>query len=355
VAQADFGDHRLDDRVAVLLSDLGNHPTLSIPAACGGRAETKAADRFFDNDKVTFDKVLEPHVARTKERIAPHPVVFLVQDTAEADLTRPAAQVAGAGDLDGARRGVLVQAMQAFTPEGTPLGTVWAALLNRTAGVAQASLAEKESARKHTPIEAKQSQRWLTGLRAARPLAQHLPAVQCIGVADSAADIYERFAAPRGARPVHWLIRACQDRALDGGDAGPHLRAQVLAAPVLCRVQRLIRGRQAKTAAEDRARRQSRDARPADVEVRAAAVTVRPPWRPDRQLPPATVNVVLVREPDPPPGEPAVEWLLVTTLPIDTPEQVRTVVAYYCVRWAIEISHPHYPSSNSLYRDRRAA
>jgi hypothetical protein len=30
-----------------------------------------------------------------------------------------------------------------------------------------------------------------------------------------------------------------------------------------------------------------------------------------------------------------VEWLLVTTLPIDTPEQVRTVVAYYCVRWSI--------------------
>jgi hypothetical protein len=50
-----------------------------------------------------------------------------------------------------------------------------------------------------------------------------------------------------------------------------------------------------------------------------------------------TVNVVLVREPIPPPGATPVEWILVTTLPIDTLEQVRTIVEYYCVRWCIEL------------------
>ena len=30
----------------------------------------KAAYRFFDNEKVTFEKVLEPHIAKTKERMA---------------------------------------------------------------------------------------------------------------------------------------------------------------------------------------------------------------------------------------------------------------------------------------------
>ena len=59
------------------------------------------------------------------------------------------------------------------------------------------------------------------------------------------------------------------------------------------------------------------------MEVRAARVTLRPPYRPDRKLPPVTVNVVLVREPNPPAGETAVEWMLITTLPIDTLEQVR--------------------------------
>lgn len=46
VATVDLGDKRLDERLAVVLSDLGNRPNLRIPAACGGRAEMKAAYRF---------------------------------------------------------------------------------------------------------------------------------------------------------------------------------------------------------------------------------------------------------------------------------------------------------------------
>jgi hypothetical protein len=335
-AQADFGDKRLDDRLVTLLSDLGSRPNLSIPAACGGRAELKAAYGFFDNDKVSFAKVLAPHRLRTRERMAPEAVVLLVQDTTEIDLTRPAQEVAGAGELDGTRRGFLLHAMQAFTPDGTPLGTAWAEVLNRSEGVSHAPAARKERERKQTPIEAKESLRWLTGLRQARQLAQELPGVCCVCVADSEADIYEVLAEPRGERPVHWLVRACQDRALRGEAAG-HLRDAALATPALYEVELLIRGRQAKTAAEERARRTSRASRRAKVEVRAARVALRPPYRPDRQLPPVTAHVVLVREPQPPAAETPVEWVLVTTLPIATPGQVRTAVEYYCVRWCIEV------------------
>jgi hypothetical protein len=31
------------------------------------------------------------------------------------------------------------------------------------------------------------------------------------------------------------------------------------------------------------------------------------------------------------------------------------LLAVYLARWQIEISHPHYPSSDSLYQGRRAA
>jgi hypothetical protein len=336
VARAKFGDKRLDDRFAILLSDLGDRPILSIPAACGGRAEMKAAYRFFDNDKVTFEKVIEPHVSQTKERMAAQKVVLLVQDTTEVDLTRPEQEVEGAGELDGPRRGVLLHVMHAFTTEGLPLGTAWSEVLNRTEGVSHETAEEKSRKRKHKPIEEKESLRWVSGLREARKLAQEMPEVQCVCVADSEADIYELFAEPRGERPVHWLIRACQDRAISG-DPGHQLRGEALATPTLYNVELLIRGRSAKTAAEERARRQNRETRRATVEVRAASVTLRPPPRPDRKLPPVTVNVVLVREPSPPAGEVRVEWILVTTLPIDTLEQVRTIVEHYCVRWAIEV------------------
>lgn len=336
LATVELGDERLDTRAVTLLSALGNRPNLSIPAACGGRAEMEAAYRFFDNDKVTFDKVIEPHIARTFERLAEQQVALLVQDTSEIDLTRPEQQVAGVGTLDGSRQGILLHEMQAFTPDGIPLGTVWATVLNRTGGVSHASAAEKSQERKHTPLEEKETIRWLTGLRQARAVAQQVPEVQCVCVADSEADIYELFAEPRGEHAVQWLIRGCQNRALET-DSARHLRHQVLAAPVLYRVELLIRGRQAKTAAEDRSRRQNRETRQAEVEVRATTVCLRGPWRFDRELPAVTVNVVLVHEPNPPPGEPPVEWILLTTLPIDTPEQVRTIVSYYCVRWCIEI------------------
>jgi hypothetical protein len=336
MARADFGDKRLDARAAILLSTLGNRPTLSIPAACGGRAEMKAAYRFFDNEKVTFENVLEPHIAKTKERMTEQKVVLLVQDTTEVDLTRPEQEVVGAGELDGPRRGVLLHTMHAFAPDGLPLGTAWAEVLNRTEGVSHETREKKSRKRKDKPIEEKESLRWLTGLREARKLAQEMPEVQCICVADSEADIYELFAEPRGEQPVHWLIRACQDRAISG-DPGHQLRGEALATPKLYSVDLLIRGRKAKTAAEDRARRQNRETRRATVEVRAASVTLRPPPRPDRKLPPMTVNVVLVREPNPPAGEVRVEWILVTTLPIDTLEQVRTIVEHYCVRWSIEV------------------
>src|ERR1700704_6661504 len=107
-----LGDERLDARFERLLSAVGDRPNLSIPAACNGRAEMEAAYRFFDNDKVTFEKVLQPHIARTLQRVAEQKIALLVQDTSELELTRPEQQVVGVGELDSARRGFLLHEMQ---------------------------------------------------------------------------------------------------------------------------------------------------------------------------------------------------------------------------------------------------
>ena len=48
------------------------------------------------------------------------------------------------------------------------------------------------------------------------------------------------------------------------------------------------------------------------------------------------VNVVHVFEKRPPPGEPAVEWFLLTDLPVDTPAAIEFVVDCYRGRWIIE-------------------
>lgn len=338
---ADLKDKRLNDRLREVLSQLAARPTASIPAACGGRAEMAAAYRLFDNEKATFDSILSAHAHATRERMALQSVVVLAQDTTEIDLTRPKSQVKGAGPLDGnSRRGGLLHPLHAFTPDGTPLGTLYANAWVRGEETVCASLSRSERA--NTPIEEKESYRWIETLKRAQAEAERCPSTQVICVADSEADIYEFVVeAMKEPRPCDWIVRACQDRALvvekSEKQCEQRLRDFVLSQPVLFTKTIQVRGRQPKVSCETRGRRQPRESRRAEVEVRAGQVTLRAPWRPNRRLPAVTVNVVLVREVDPPPGDEPVEWLLLTSLPVDTIEQVAQVVQYYCVRWMIEV------------------
>lgn len=344
MASVDLQDQRLNHRITQILSDLGDRPTASIPAACGGHAEMTAAYRLFDNDKAAYASILQPHQARTSQRVREHPVVLCVQDTSEIDLTRPQQPVRSAGPLaTAARQGIFLHLLEAFTPDGTPLGEVWSYTWARDEEALGLSAEEKRKQRKAAPIEDKESFRWLEGLRKTRELAEQCPGVTCVCVADSEADIYELFAEPRGTTSlVHYLIRLCQNRALAAdADADAKqaqlIRERVTAAPVRFTKEIQVRGRDAKVACEDRGRRQPRKDRAAVVEVRATTMTLRPPSRPEQRLPEVTVNVVLVREVNPPADDVAVEWLLITTLPIETVEQVHLIIQSYCVRWMIEI------------------
>jgi hypothetical protein len=338
MAMADLEDKRLNRRLALVLSQLGERPTASIPAACGGHAEMTAAYRLFENPKVTHAKVLQPHIECTRQRMSKQRVVLLVQDTTEVDVTRPEQQVVGAGPMDSlSRRGAYLHLMEAFTPDGTPLGATLAEIWTRDDEYFSQPQREKRKRRKALPIEEKESFRWLQGMRQARELAQQLPEVQCVCVCDSEADIYHLFVEPRGEHPVHWLIRACQERRVENAGENEAIRDGVMRSRVLFTKEITVRRRRAKTACETRGRRQSRKGRRAEVEVRAARVTLHAPADSDRPLPPIAVNVVLVREPHPPKGEEPVEWILLTTLPIDTVEQVREIIQYYCVRWMIEV------------------
>ena len=51
------------------------------------------------------------------------------------------------------------------------------------------------------------------------------------------------------------------------------------------------------------------------------------------------MNVVWVLEEKPPEGEAPLEWILLTTLPISTQEEIRLVMDNYTTRWMIEIYH----------------
>ena len=336
----DLNDKRLNERMRDILDQLGGRPTSSIPAACGGYTEMMAAYRFFDNPKVGFEEVLRPHVEATGRRIAQQPVVILAQDTTEVDLTRPKQQVNGAGPMDGdKRRGVFLHPLMGFTPDGTPLGTVSAKVWARV-DESPTPKSERDSKRKQTPIEEKESVRWLEMLYEARLQAERFPETQFVLVADSESDIYEVLQeAQREPQKLQWIVRACQNRAVQNDEetAEKHIREQLLQQKVLFTQTIKVRGRDAKVGCETRGRKQPRQSRTAEVAVRAKSVTLRAPRRPDRKLKDITVNVIIVTELDPPDGDTPIEWILLTNLPIQTVEQVRTAIQYYCTRWMIEV------------------
>jgi len=339
-------DKRLNDRLSQVLSQLGAHPRQSIPAACGGYAEMTAAYRLFDNEKVRFENVLAPHIEATRRRMAEQPVVILAQDTTDIDLTRPEQQVTGAGPMgEGSRRGMFLHLLVGFTPDGTPLGTAHATVWGRDDKLLPPKQ-DRKMQRAHTAIEQKESWRWVDAICQAREEARLSPQTRFLCVADSEADIYELFVEAQSERPkVDWIVRACHNRALAQDQPNNtsyntepnHIREQVLTNKVLFTQTIHVRGRKAKIGCNTRGRQQPRQSRTVDVEVRAASFTLRPPWRDDRKLPEITLNVVLVREIDPPADDTPVEWLLLTSLPIESNEQVREVIQSYCVRWMIEV------------------
>lgn len=339
VAGVDLGDKRLDDRLREVLLAFGRAPHLSIPAALGGRNETDAAYRLFAHREANPAKILSQHFVNTRERIRKLPVSLLVQDTTEVELTRPKQQVAGAGPMSSdSQFGAFLHPLLAFDPRGIPLGTVWEKHWTRSEIVTDLTAGEKRKRRQDTPIEDKESIRWMEGLRVAREVAEESPDTQCILICDSESDIYEFFAEPRHTshgRSLEVLVRGCQPRATT--TKGVSVLDAVRAGPCRYTATIQVKAHTPKTDVETRKRRTERTPRTAQVEVRACSVMLRPPPRPDRQLPPVAVNVILVEEVSPPAGEEPIQWILLTTLATDTDEQIRAAVDYYCGRWGIEV------------------
>lgn len=329
----DLGDERLNKRGKNVLDALWSDPQASINASHQGWTETHAAYRFFDNNLVTADKILKPHQEATRNRIAQQPVVLIVQDTTELDFSQHPPK--GAGPLNYEKqRGFLDHSHIAFTPEALCLGVLDVNIWARS----DEDFGKSEE-REDEPIENKETYRWLVGYRLACDLNQEMPQTQVISVGDRECDIYELFveADGRGNDAADFVIRAGQkQRCLPELDpeGGPwthrKLQQEINEAPVIA-VRTLELQRTPKRAA-----------RTVTVEIRAQRMRLKAPPRKHTKLPEVEINVVLVRETNPPSGEEAIEWMLVTSLPIGTVEEVMRVVDYYTARWPIEVYYRIY-------------
>lgn len=335
---ADFGDQRLSKRLIRLVGMLSSKPTESIPAAADSRADWEAAYRFFDNEKVTPERILQPHRQATLERIRQCDSVVLTQDTTEVNLTRPSQQVKGAGQLGCETQfGTYYHPLMAFSDQSLALGMVWQKNWTRDPDESGLSKQQKAKIRRELPIEEKESIRWIEGIRASADVARLCPDTQCIAVADSESDVYEvlQECALSPIPNFQFVIRAGQNRSTEEKKDWLEVARK---APCVGHSEVKVGRRRAQFRSKAKSGRQGdRNARTAKLEIRVAKVTLCPPSRPDRRLFSLELNLVLCEEVSPPDGAEPIRWLLVTQLPIDSPEEIRRVIDAYCTRWQIEI------------------
>lgn len=320
----DLGDQRLNRRGQKVIEQLGANPEASINAACGELDDTVAAYRLFSNDAVTPDKIRAPHVALTRQRIAAHPVVLVIQDTTELDFSAHPPEDAEYLNKEH-RRGFYEHVSLAVTPQRLPLGVVGSHSFSRPAK----SLG-KTKERRTLPLEDKESYRWLEGYRLASELAKTCPTTQIVGVSDRESDLYDIFVEAQEHPGADFLVRSKAARCTlerdlsEGADGYRKIRAEVASSTL--RAERTV----------ELGATPKRAARTAKLEVRALTLTLKPPHA-RSSLPPVTCQVVLAEEVQGPGDDSDVSWLLITSLPITTPEEVLKIVDYYAARWVIEV------------------
>jgi hypothetical protein len=246
--------------------------------------------------------------------------VLIIHDTTHLDFTAHAAvrdQLGPVGDDGGC--GFIQHNSLAIDPAGpSVLGLIAQQTLVRDKAPAGETRAQRQDRGD------RESARWAAGIVAVGPA----PAGTCwVDVGDRESDFFEPMAVAR-LLGHHFLIRLCQDRrvrraAAAGTAAATHLlEAARGLAPVIGDVVSV-------------ASRGGRPARQAQVQLASTRLLVAPPVKDKKwkRHPPLAVTVLRVWEPEPPPGEKALEWVLGTDLTVGGPADLLRYRDWYALRW----------------------
>ena len=311
---AELGDPRRQERLLVLAQKMRSKPDSSFPKAMSP-AELEGAYRFFGNPKVTPEAILAPHVRETLGRIQEEPVTLVVHDSSTLSFNSEGFRE-GLAAISEYKQQFVAHCSLAVRADGS----------RRPQGVLVAS--------RHVPVGKRDGQfqnRWAQHIRDVTALG--LSPETVVHVMDREADDYEvldLLAQLRG----RFVVRMQHNRKVLGAS-----RIRDILADVRAEAERSVplskRFKPAGT--KQRKVHPPRVERLAKLAFGSCHVALqRPSTATQAAAEQLDVNVVHVWETDCPSGETPIEWVLYTSEPIDTPEQLLQVVDWYRARWVIE-------------------
>jgi hypothetical protein len=324
-----LGDKRVEARALDIVARLCASPGDSFPEQMASDAELEGLYRFFANPKATMSKLLEGHFRATHERIGARKVVRIVHDTTPF---RFEGERAGLGIIRGQTKGFFAHASLAVSADETnePLGVVAlrpfihaGAIANRGLTASQRVLASRKK-----PRAERESSRWETQ---ALEVASDLPdGTRGIHLMDQEGDDFYVLAALQKAN-VGFVIRADPKRRTN-----EHQQLREVLANQPASVFRTV---QLTARADYKNRKKShplRTERKASLELRWATITLRRGEYVDMDIDALSVTAVHVLEPNPPPSEEPIEWMLLTSEAVSSLEDASAIVDHYRARWIIE-------------------
>ncbi len=318
----ELGDRRRARRAVRLATRMVRHPSASLPAQTGAWRDAKAGYRLFAREEVTFEALQAPHRRQALAAAGMRPVVLQIQGTSELDYTSHEALYDLGPIGNGGGRGFLLHSSLAVDPEGTGqiLGLTDQQLLLRQP-------APKGETRTQRKQRRRESQLWAESVsRVGRSPADS----RWVHVTDRGGDDFSFFTAC-AAWGAGFLTRIYADRRMAAGHTASapegHLLTWARTLPALGQQTVELRGRP------------KRKARTAELNVSFAAVTVFPPWLERKQMEPVRCWLVRAWESNPPAGEEALEWVLLTSESVETAEFAREVTRWYSFRWLVEEYH----------------
>ena len=334
-----LGDARRTRSLVDLADGFRRHPHGTLPHKCQDPNALRRCYDLMNADAVTHEAVLAPHVQRTLGLVQRHDgVVLILHDGSELDYSGLTSLHERLGQIgNGFGRGYECLNSLAVLPEGrTVLGLVGQLLHVRP------RVPKDETRAQRRDREDRESLLWLRAVdavaeatgRCRRRLGLSGPpeGLREIDVADRGADTFE-FMDHEDRLGRHYVLRSKHDRIIragHGGDGPPaKLHEHLRTLPERGRRSLSLPGRD------------GRPAREATVAVSWAAVEL-PPSKDQRchgRRRPLRVWAVRVWEPAPPDSGEAVEWFLLTNVPVGTAEAAWEKADWYCCRWVIEEFH----------------
>ncbi len=328
-----FRDERLGKRFRLLLARLGSGIGESIPFVCQDWANTKAAYRFFSNERVSEEEILAGHFESTRGRFAAtdgH--VLILHDTTEFSYQREKPELVGmtksincGRDEVGRSRlrticGIMMHSSLAVTTEGLPLGLAAIKFWTRKKFKGCNALKKKINPTR-VPIEEKESIRWLENLKRSTELLND-PA-RCVHIGDRESDIYELFCVAREAE-THFLVRTCVDRL--AGDGRHTIAREMADTPVQGRHRIQVKNNKGEKSE-------------AVLEIKYRRIHVLPPHGKQKQYPGLALTAIYAQERTKPEDREKISWKLLTDLPVESLADAVEKLEWYALRWKIEIFH----------------